>query len=154
MTGRVLHTREQFALIANAPFDLAWPLFGAHRERDWAPGWNPSFVWPERPADREGMVFEVGRGDTAAIWVNTVFDPTARSIQYVCLMPHVLVTVITLKLEPKGHSMSIEVVYERTALAEAANEIVRDMAAGDRVAGEEWSLQINTYLHQSQAVKE
>jgi hypothetical protein len=100
------------------------------------------------------MVFEVGRGDTAAIWVNTVFDPTARSIQYVCLMPHVLVTVITLKLEPKGHSTSIEVVYERTALAEAANEIVRDMAAGDRVAGEEWSLQINTYLHQSQAVKE
>ena len=59
-----------------------------------------------------------------------------------------LVTVITLKLEPNGDSTNVEVVYERTALAEAANKIVRDMAAGDRVAGKEWSEQINTYLRQ------
>jgi hypothetical protein len=148
MRGPVLHTREQFALIANAPFEHAWPLFGAHRERDWAPDWNPSFVWPEKPVDREGMVFEVGHGDKTAIWVNTVFDQTARRIQYVYLIPNMLVTVITLKLEPNADSTNIEVVYERTALAEAANEIVRDMAAGDRVAGKEWSEQINTYLRQ------
>jgi hypothetical protein len=59
-----------------------------------------------------------------------------------------LVTVITLKLEPNGDSTNVEVVYERTALAEAANDIVRDMAASDRVAGKEWSQQINTYLGQ------
>jgi hypothetical protein len=144
----MLHTREQFALIANAPFELAWPLFGAHKERDWAPGWNPSFVWPEKPVDREGMVFKVGHGDKAAIWVNTVFDETVRRIQYAYLIPDVLVTVITLKLEPNGDSTNVEVVYERTALAEAANRIVRDMAASDRVAGKEWSQQINTYLGQ------
>ena len=131
MTGPVLHTREQFALIANAPFELAWPLFGAHRERDWAPDWNPSFVWPEKPLDREGMVFSVRRGDQTAIWVNTVFDQAVRRVQYVYLIPGALVTVITLKLEPNADSTNIEVVYERTALAEAANEIVRDMAASD-----------------------
>ncbi len=146
MTGRVLHTREQFALIANAPFERAWPLFGAHKERDWAPGWNPSFVWPENPVDREGMVFKAGHGDKTAIWVNTVFDETLRRIQYVYLIPDVLVTVITLKFEPYGDSTNVEVVYERTALAAAANDIVRDMAASDRVAGKEWSRQINTYL--------
>ncbi len=146
MRGPVLHTRERFALTANAPFELAWPLFGAHKERDWAPGWNPSFVWPENPVDREGMVFEVRHADMTAIWVNTVFDETARRIQYVYLIPNVLVTVITLKLEPDGASTNVEVIYERTALAEAANEIVRDMAAGDRAAGKEWSEQINTYL--------
>ena len=145
-TGPVLHTREQFALTVNAPFEVAWPLFGAHKERDWAPGWNPGFVWPEKPVDREGMVFEVRQGDRTAIWVNTVFDATLRRIQYVCLIPNVLVTVITLKLEPNGASTNVEVVYERTALAEAANETVRDMAAGDRIAGKEWSQQINNYL--------
>lgn len=148
MTGPVLHTREQFALIANAPFELAWPLFGAHRERDWAPDWNPSFVWPEKPLDREGMVFSVRRGDQTAIWVNTVFDQAVRRVQYVYLIPDVLVTVITLKLEPNGDSTNVEVVYERTALAAAANETVRDMAASDRLAGKEWSRQINTYLRQ------
>jgi len=146
--GQVLHTREQFALIANAPFELAWPLFGAHRERDWAPGWNPSFIWPEKPFDREGMVFRVGHCDKTAIWVNTAFDQTSRRIQYVYVIPDVLVTLITLKLEPNGDSTNVDVVYERTALADAANEIVRDMAAGDRIAGEEWSQQINTYLRQ------
>lgn len=148
MTGQVIRTREQFALIANAPFELAWPLFGAHKERDWAPDWNPSFVWPEKPADREGMVFKVSHSDKTAIWVNTVFDAALRRIQYVYMIPDVLVTVITLKLEPNGDSTNVEVVYERTALAEAANEIVRDMAAGDRVAGVEWSRQINTYLRE------
>jgi hypothetical protein len=148
VTGPVLHTREQFALIANAPFELAWPLFGAHRERDWAPDWNPSFVWPEKPLDREGMVFSVRRGDQTAIWVNTVFDQAVRRVQYVYLIPDVLVTVITLKLEPNGDSTNVEVVYERTALAAAANETVRDMAASDRLAGKEWSRQINTYLRQ------
>src|ERR1700730_8055477 len=146
--GQVLHTREQFALIANAPFELAWPLFGAHRERDWAPGWNPSFIWPEKPFDREGMGFRVGHCDKTAIWVNTAFDQASRRIQYVYVIPDVLVTLITLKLEPNGDSTNVDVVYERTALADAANEIVRDMAAGDRIAGEEWSQQINTYLRQ------
>jgi hypothetical protein len=148
MTSRALHTREQFTLVAHAPFELAWPLFGAHKERDWAPDWNPSFVWPEKPLDREGMVFTIRRGDKTAIWVNTIFDETTRRIQYVYLIPDVLVTVITLELEPNGDSTRVEVLYERTALAEAANEMVRDMAASDRIEGEKWSRQINTYLRQ------
>ena len=148
MTGPVVHTRERFALIAHAPFELAWPLFGAHKEREWAPDWNPSFVWPEKAVDREGMVFKIRRGDKTAIWVNTVFDETTRRIQYVYLIPGVVVTVITLQLEPDGDSTRVEVVYERTALADAANETVGDMAASDRIAGEEWSRQINAYLRQ------
>jgi hypothetical protein len=95
------------------------------------------------------MVFKVGHGDRAALWVNTAFDKVVRRIQYVYVIPDVLVTVITLKLAPNGESTNVEVVYERTALAEAANEIVRDMAANDRVAGREWSQQINTYLRQT-----
>jgi hypothetical protein len=148
VTKRALHTREQFALIAHAPFDLVWPLFGAHKERDWAPDWDPSFVWPEKPVDQAGMVFRIRHSDKTAIWVNTAFDPTLGRIQYAYLIPDALVTVITLKVEPNGDSTRVEVVYERTALAEAAEKIVRDMADGDRVAGKAWSEQINTYLRQ------
>jgi hypothetical protein len=146
VTGLLLRTREQFALVADAPFEITWPLFGADKERLWAPGWDPIFVWPERGEDQEGMVFKIRHKDRTAVWVNTAFDRTAGRIQYVYLIPEVLVTVITLKLAPMGHSTTVEVIYERTALAEAANGIVKDMAASDRVAGEEWSQQINAYL--------
>ena len=144
----LLHTREQFSLVANAPFEIAWPLFGADRERAWAPDWEPVFLWPEKAFDKEGMVFIIRQGTKNAVWVNTVFDPTAKRIQYVYIIPDVVVTVITLPLTPAMETTSIDVVYERTALVAAANEIVKDMAMRDRVAGSDWSRQINAHLSQ------
>jgi meiotically up-regulated gene 157 (Mug157) protein len=143
-----LHTREQFSLVANAPFEVAWPLFGADRERAWAPDWDPVFLWPHKAFDQEGMVFKVGHGEKNAVWVNTAFDPSARRIQYVYLIPDVVVTVITLKLTPESGSTTVEVIYERTALEHAANDIVKKMALRDRLAGNEWSQQINAHLSQ------
>jgi len=147
-TGAPLHTREQFSLLANAPFEVAWPLFGADKERAWAPGWEPVFLWPEKAFDQEGMVFQVRHADKTAVWVNTAFDRIARRIQYVYVIPDVVVTLITLELTPDGDSTTIEVVYERTALLAAANDIVKAMAVVDRFAGEEWSQQINRHLSQ------
>jgi hypothetical protein len=144
----LLHTREQFSLLANAPFEIAWPLFGADKERAWAPDWEPVFLWPEKAFDKEGMVFIIRQGAKNAVWVNTVFDRTAKRIQYVYVIPDVVVTVITLLLTSRGDSTAIDVTYERTALAAAANEIVKDMAMRDRVAGTDWSRQINTHLDQ------
>lgn len=143
-----LHTREQFSLVANAPFEMAWPLFGADKERAWAPDWQPLFLWPEKPFDQEGMVFMVGQGDKNAVWVNTAFDRMEGRIQYVYVIPDVVVSVISLRLTPGEDSTRVDVVYERTALTAAANETVKGMAMGDRIAGEEWSRQINTYLSQ------
>ncbi len=146
---RLLHTREQFSLLAPAPFDAAWPLFGADGERAWAPGWEPVFLWPpQMPFDREGMVFKVAGGAGNAVWVNTAFDRAAKRIQYVYVIPDVVVTVITLKFTAEGHATVIDVIYERTALTDAANDAVRDLAAGDRAAGTEWSRQIERHLSQ------
>jgi hypothetical protein len=144
----LLHTREQFSLVANAPFEIAWPLFGADKERAWAPDWQPAFLWPEKSFDQEGMVFIVRQGDKNAVWVNTAFDRTEGRVQYVYVIADVVVTVISLKLTPGGQSTAIDVVYQRTALAAAANETVKEMAKRDRIAGQEWSRQINTYLSQ------
>ena len=135
-------------MVANAPFEIAWPLFGADKERAWAPDWEPVFLWPEKAFDKEGMVFIIRQGAKNAVWVNTVFDRTAKRIQYVYMIQDVVVTVITLLLTSHGDSTAIDVIYERTALAAAANEIVKDMAMRDRVAGSDWSRQINTHLGQ------
>jgi hypothetical protein len=147
-TPAPLHTCEQFSFSANAPFDVAWPLFGADKERIWAPDWEPLFLWPEKPFDREGMVFKIRHEEGTAVWVNTTFDPIARRIQYVYVIPDVVVTLISLELTPARDSTTVDVVYERTSLAGAANDIVKAMAARDRVAGKEWSQQINNHLGQ------
>jgi hypothetical protein len=141
-----LHTREQFSFVTQAPFEVAWPLFGAQGERAWAPDWNPEFIWPLAPVDQQGMVFKVAHGDRTAVWVNTALDRASKRIQYVYVIPDIVVTVISLRLEPTGRSTHVEVIYERTALGHSANDLVREMAQQDKVAGEAWSRQIHLYL--------
>ena len=148
MTARV-HTREQFSFDVGASLDVAWPLFGAEGERAWAPGWDPTFMWPHEPVDQEGMVFKISHELGTAVWINTAFDQAAKRIQYVYVIPEVVVTVISLRLVPCHDMTRVEVTYERTALSEAACDQVRDMAQGDRMAGEEWSRQIHRHLRRA-----
>jgi hypothetical protein len=141
-----VHTRERFEFIADAPVDVAWPLFGADAERAWALDWHPAFIWPAPAADEEGMVFKVIQGDHTAVWVNTALDRVANRIQYVYVIPDLVVTVITLKLRQTGQSTHVAVTYERTALADAAGGLVTQMAERDKMAGPEWAGQINNHL--------
>ena len=141
-----VHTHEQFEFMAHAPIEAVWPLFGAERERAWAPDWDPKFVWPEQPVDQQGMVFEIAHGERTATWVNTCLDPIAHRAQYVYVLHEVVATIITLRLSPSGRSTHVAVTYERTALSPSANERVSNMAAQDRLSGPEWGKQINDHL--------
>jgi hypothetical protein len=141
-----LHTREHFEFVADASFDVTWPLFGAEGERAWAPGWDPAFIWPPEPIDREGMVFRISHSLGTAIWVNTAFDPFAKRIQYVYVIPEVVATVISLQLRSLGETTEVSVTYERTALNEIANDQVRILAEGDKTARDEWSRQLAMHL--------
>jgi hypothetical protein len=146
--GQRAHTEEEFAFTANAPMEQVAPLFGADKERVWAPGWNPQFIHPVPGADEEGMVFTVAHSDLRAAWVNTQFDIKNGRIQYVYTIPDALVTVITLRLHPEGDKTHVEVEYDRTALSADADSHVRHFAEGDRASGPDWEKQINGYLQQ------
>jgi len=141
-----VHTEETFAFTANAPMEQVAPLFGADKERVWAPGWNPQFVYPLPASDEEGMVFTVAHDHLRAAWVNTLFDPKNGMFQYVYVISDALLTVINLKLTPQGDKTHVEVQYDRTALSTEAESHVRHMAEGDRKSGPEWEKQINAYL--------
>jgi hypothetical protein len=141
-----VHTHERFEFMANAPIEIVWPLFGAERERAWAPDWDPVFIWPEQPVDQQGMVFEIAHGERTAIWVNTCLDPIANQVQYVYVLPEVVATIISLRLSPSGRSTHVAVTYERTALSASAHELVSKMAAQDRLSGPQWGKQINDHL--------
>jgi hypothetical protein len=141
-----VHREEKFSFTAHAPIDHVVPLFGADRERVWAPKWNPQFVHPTPARDLPGMVFTVAHHSLQAVWVNTDFDLAHGRVQYVYVIPEIMVTVITLKLQPDGNQTHVEVEYDRTALSAGADARVTEMASHDRTSGPEWEDQINQYL--------
>lgn len=140
------HSEERFAFTARAPIEQVAPLFGADKERVWAPGWDPHFVHPVPASDEEGMVFTVAHSHLRSVWVNTEFDPKAGRVQYVYLIPDTMVTMITLRLIAEGNQTRVEVEYDRTALSEEGDVHVRHMGEQDRGAGPDWAKQVNEYL--------
>jgi hypothetical protein len=140
------HSERSFEFLAEAPLSEVAPLFGAHKERAWAPNWDPRFIWPVPAEDRLGMVFTVSGAHGTAIWINTCFDLPQGRIQYAYVLENAMTTLITLSLTPRGQQTHVAVSYERSALQARADAWVTRMADQDAKAGDEWSAQINAYL--------
>jgi hypothetical protein len=143
------HSECAFGFLAEAPLCEVAALFGAHKERVWAPHWDPRFIWPARAEDRPGMVFTVSGAHGTAIWINTRFDLPNGRVQYAYVLESALATLITLTVTPRGEQTHVAVSYERTALQPHAEAWVARMADEDARAGEQWCAQINAYLRNS-----
>jgi hypothetical protein len=144
---RLAHARTEFQFTVNAPLEQTAPLFGADKERAWAPDWKPQFVYPNPAQDQQGMVFQVAHGSYTSTWVNTAFDLAGGHIQYAYVLNDAMVTTIDIRLKRADAGKTlVTVVYERTALIAQANEHVQHFAAGDAKADKEWEEQINGYL--------
>jgi hypothetical protein len=144
-----VHREARFEFVARAPLDRVAPLFGADRERRWAPGWQPRFVHPLPASDRRGMVFTVSHGGHESIWVNTALDLAHGLVQYVYVVPGTMATLITVRLEAAGAQTRVSVEYQRTALSEAAGSHVRALSDEDERSGASWERQINEHLRSS-----
>jgi hypothetical protein len=144
-----VHTDEKFAFTANAPVEQLAPLFGADKERVWAPDWNPQFIHPLPAADEEGMVFAVAHQHLKSMWINTEYDAKNGRFQYVYWIPDAMVTKITIRLTPQENKTRVDVNYQRTALNSEANAHVQHMAEGDRNAGPDWDKWMNGYLQKA-----
>ena len=95
-----MHTRESFTFVVKAPIDQAAPLFGAYKERAWAPDFDPQFISPFPAADVQGMVFTVSRDKGKAYCVNTEFDPNKGRMRYSCVIPEIMATALYIQLTP------------------------------------------------------
>ena len=141
------HTHEEFSVIVKAPYDKAFPLFGAYEERKWAKGFDPHFIHPSPPRDQQGMVFTWELSGAPSVWTNTAFDLATGHVQYVYFVQDTMVTLIDIRLTKAGAAETrVDVVYERTALRPEANEQVTQHAQADRNRGSEWDAMINGYL--------
>lgn len=146
-----VHTERGFEFIAEGPMCTVAPLFGAHEERRWAPGWDPRFIWPTPAADQEGMVFTVSGRHGKAVWINTRFDPQAGHVQYAYVIENSMSTLITLGITAQGEHTLVAVLYQRTSLNAHSDALVEQMADQDGRAGPEWAAQINAYLRRARS---
>jgi hypothetical protein len=144
-----VHTDEKFAFTANSSMEQLAPLFGADKERVWAPDWNPQFIHPFPAGDEEGMVFAVAHQHLKSTWVNTEYDTKSGRFQYVYWIPDTMVTMITIRLAVQENKTRVAVDYQRTALNPEANTHVLHMAEGDRNAGPDWDKWMNEYLQKA-----
>jgi len=140
------HKQEEFQFTANGTMDQVAPLFGAEKERVWAADWDPHVLFPEPATDQQGMVFTIDHHHRRAVWANTQFDLKNGRFQYAYVIPHAMVTIITLRLTPASEKTRVSVIYERTSLAREADEHVRQLAEQDRSSGPHWEKSINDYL--------
>jgi hypothetical protein len=89
----------------------------------------------------------VQHGEHRSVWVNTRFDLEAGRMQYVAVLPDLLVSTIDVALHPIDATHTrVDVNYVRTALRPGANEHVVAMGRHDRAQGPEWEQSIRTYL--------
>jgi hypothetical protein len=146
----LVHVRNSFDLIVDAPYERAAPLFGPNGERAWAgKHWDPQFLYPQPGRDVEGAIFTVNHGEHTVIWVTTSFDLKAKHFAYVYFIPDVMVTTIDVTFAlPSTDKTAVHVVYVRTALRPEGNEDVQRLGEQDRISGKEWETAISSYLKQ------
>ena len=145
----IAHVSNTFHFQLAAPLARVAPLFGPEGERCWAgKDWDPHFLYPQPARDIAGRrLHRPARPPHNSIWVNTVFDLAAGSMQYVSVLPDVLLNVIDVHLKPiDATRTAVEVTYTRTALAPAANEDVTAMGTADRDNGPHWQTTIEACL--------
>ena len=107
--------------------DRAFPLFGADREREWSPEWDPKFVAPTSPGQSpDGAIFLLDHHDpTPMVWVMTDYDPGERIVRYAVVRPGRAVTQLWIRVVPvSANACRADVTYRYTSLAPEGQHVV------------------------------
>ena len=121
----VVH-RHSFTIARPMPGTLE--LFTPEGERAWAPGWDPTWLWPRDGATGVGMVFTTDHGGEHTIWTMTRYEPEQGRVQYVRTTPGTRLGVVTVECSPTdATSTRVEVSYAITALTEAGNAMLAEL---------------------------
>ena len=125
-----------------------FPLFTPIEEKKWAPGWNPTPVWPQSGEVVEGMVFTVDETPGRVFWAVTHYDPQRHEISYVNVLPGQTVNRIEIACKAAGEAQTdCTVRYSFVGLSDEGNKFV-EMHTEDVFAGKmkHWVAAINHAL--------
>lgn len=126
-----------------------FPLFSPLGERDWVPGWDPTFHYPRSGELVEGGVFTTSRdGEQDTIWLVMEFEPQDFRVKYARVTPGSRVAVVEVRCEEAAEGITrAQVSYTFTALSEEGNTYLAEFDE-DRYRNyiESWRPAIDEYL--------
>jgi hypothetical protein len=111
------------------PTEEAFQLFTPRGERDWAPGWDPTFPAPTSDDTEPGTVFETDAHGHRTTWLVTDCVRGRRMV-YAQVIPGERAGSITVTLDATEGGSEVEVVYELTPLSEAGALHLMQFAEG------------------------
>ena len=135
------------------PPDRAFHLFTPRGEEGWAHGWQPRFPVPVADDSEPGTVFETHAHGQHTIWLVTSREPGQR-ISYARVTPDEQAGTVTVSITASGDRSEvsdIEVVYELTALASAADQELCKFADGYPAYLQSWQDAIDAWLRGQRA---
>jgi Polyketide cyclase / dehydrase and lipid transport len=111
------------------PADEAFELFTPRGEREWAPGWDPTFPAPTSDDSEPGTVFETDSHGHRGTWLVTD-RVRGRRIAYAQVFPGERAGSVTVTLKAAEGGSEVKVVYELTPLSEAGAHHLTQFADG------------------------
>jgi hypothetical protein len=152
-SGAILHEERTMTLaLAGAP-ETVFPLFGPVCEGVWASGWQPEFLHPKSGGTGEGAVFTTGGPHgTQAIWILSAYDVQRRELQYVQVIPGMMVTELLIQVrEGPNKNSAVSVTHRWTTLSPLGETILAHHLKEFSEEGPHWEKAINLVLAQGRS---
>jgi hypothetical protein len=111
------------------PPEEAFRLFTPRGEQEWVEGWEPRFPADVVDDTEPGTVFETAAHGPKTIWL-VIARERGRRISYARITPDEWAGSVTVTVEGAGEGSDVEVVYELTALTDAAGVRLKEFADG------------------------
>lgn len=113
-----------------APPDTVFPLLCPVREGEWLDGWSDQMemIHSVSGLAEEGCVFRTRTADRPeTVWLITRHDPIGRVVEFVRFTAGLLVTRLTIQVEPRGDgSSAVHITYTFTPVSAAGADFVKE----------------------------
>lgn len=142
-----MRSRASGTFELDLPASVAIRLFTPEGERDWVPGWDPSY--PDgRASERPGTVFTTNHGSVSTTWIIDVVDHDRRRASDTRLTPGSHAGKVEVRASDLGRGRCrVEVRYDLTLLEGATSDVLAPYEpAAFPAMMREWSALIATHL--------
>jgi hypothetical protein len=122
------HLVLPYAHDLSAAPDAVFPLLCPVREYEWIDDWRCELLHTSSGLVELGCVFATTyRPEGRTLWVTSRHDPAARAVEFVRVSGERLVTLMALRVEPRGTGSRLHIQYTLVAL-DAAGQTIVDQA--------------------------
>ncbi len=145
------HIDRAHTIKLRGPREEVFPLFSPLGEKQWVPGWDPTFHYPRSGELVKGAVFTTSReGEPDTIWTVMEFEPLEFRVKYARVTPGSRVAVVEVQCEEAaGGATRAQVSYTFTGLSEEGNTYLAEFdEAHYRDYIESWRPAIDEFLEE------